>query len=109
MSEPKQIAMKAIDIVPYRYGIWCCIKDGEPFVNTIVGQDWSEDGESIWFMLDTHNFLNARPDEMVDVVAGPEPFHGAFEKKDAEHASFVASRPTTKATVIDGGARCSSV
>lgn len=68
MSEPNIIQKKAIDVTPYCHGMWCSFKDGEPFINTIVHRKWSEDGKSIWFGLDFHNFYNAEPEELVNVV-----------------------------------------
>lgn len=68
MSAPEQIEVRAIDVVPYEHAIWCSVGGGEPFSNTIELRSWSEDGEHIWFMLGTHNFYKAKPDEMVRVV-----------------------------------------
>lgn len=67
-EEPTQITMKAIDVVPHKYGLWCSVGNGEPYVNPFCHRKWSEDGESIWFMLESHNFYNAKPDEDMKVV-----------------------------------------
>lgn len=68
---PTPVRLKAIDIVPYRYGVWCAVEDGEPFANEVVVRSWAEDGEHIWFMLETHNTLKARADEEIEVVELP--------------------------------------
>lgn len=67
-SEPKQVIKKAIDVTPYYHGIWCTVGGSEPMVNTVVARRWSDDGKSLWFMLDTHNFDRRDPDEEILVV-----------------------------------------
>jgi hypothetical protein len=67
-SDPQQIEIRAIDIVPYEHALWCSIGDSKPFANTIEHRGWDDDGEHIWFMLGTHNFYKAAPDELVRVV-----------------------------------------
>jgi hypothetical protein len=89
MDEPVLVNKLALEVTPYEHGIWCAIADGRPFVNTIVLRRWSENGEKIHFMLDTHNFLIMAPDEEMEVVEKPEPFYtAAFQAerlvKDAE-------------------------
>jgi hypothetical protein len=74
-DEPAQVRKRAIDVTPYEHAIWCSIGDGEPFANTIVLRKWSDDGTQVVFMLDSHNFLRARPDEEIDVVEKNEPFY----------------------------------
>lgn len=69
MSEkPETVMVKAPEVKPYHYGLWCSIEDGKPFVNTFVGAKWSDDGSKVLYMLDTHNFLSVAHDEMVEVV-----------------------------------------
>lgn len=68
IEEPTQIKMKAIDVVPHKYGQWCSIGDGKPFVNPFCHRQWSDDGETIWFMLESHNFYDAKPDDEMLVV-----------------------------------------
>jgi hypothetical protein len=65
---PERVTMKAIDVVPHRWAVWCAVEDGEPFANEIVTRSWSEDGEHIWFMLETHNMIKARHNEDLEVV-----------------------------------------
>lgn len=68
-SELDFVMMKARDVVPFGFGVWCTVGGRkEPFVNTIVSNKWSEDGKSLWWMLESHNFHNPGPDEMVQVV-----------------------------------------
>ena len=67
--EPKRVKIKAIDIIPYHYGLYCSIENGEPFVNDFVHRMWSESKrDTIIFMLDTHNFVQYRSHELVEVV-----------------------------------------
>jgi len=89
MESPVQVMKKALDVTPYEHGIWCSIADGQPFVNTIVLRKWSEDGAKVVFMLDSHNFLTAAPEEEIEVVVKENPFYNpAFQeeclRKDAE-------------------------
>lgn len=96
MEEPVQVKKKAIDVTPLEHGIWCSIMDGKPFVNTIVLRKWTDDGKKIVFMLDSHNFISAEPDEEIEVVEKEEPFYNASTtlevlQKDAER---MRKRPT---------------
>jgi len=68
LDAPEQVEIRALDIVIYEHAIWSSIGDGKPFANTIEHRAWSEDGAHIWFMLGTHNFYKAEPEEMVRVV-----------------------------------------
>lgn len=91
-AEPEQVELRAIDIIPYRFGIWCTIEKGEPFVNPIVLRNWSEDGEHIWFMLDSHNFYKAEPDAVVKVVP-IDCRHEHSDPKQSDTVVFLAKRP----------------
>lgn len=95
MDEPVQVKKRAIDVTPYEHGIWCSIMDGQPFVNTIVLRKWSEDGEKVVFMLDTHNFLMVPPNEEIEVVEKPEPFYNPAAQLDAlrKDAERMKTRP----------------
>ncbi|MFA5053441.1 MAG: hypothetical protein WC565_05245 [Parcubacteria group bacterium] len=85
------VTLKAIDVRPYAYALWCCIEDGVPFANDIVCRRWSDDGKHIWWMLDTHNFAKYEPDELVEVIELENPWLPSdFE---AEHEAFLAKRP----------------
>ena len=66
-EKPKTIRIKARDVEPYRYGLWCSIEDGPPFVNDIVHAQENGDG-TIWFILDTHNFKRVHRDEELELV-----------------------------------------
>ena len=98
MSEPVQVKKRAIDVTPYEHGIWCSVEGGVPFVNTIVLRKWSEDGSQVVFMLDSHNFLFAKPDEEIEVVEASSTFYNAeFQaKRLAEDAKTMASKPAPK-------------
>lgn len=75
-QEPIQVEKKAIDITPYEHGIWCTIEGSKkPFVNEIVVRKWSEDGTQIIFMLDSHNFIFADPEEQLLVVETTSEFY----------------------------------
>lgn len=69
--DPEIIEVRGIDVIPYEYGLWCSIGSGEPFVNEIVGRRWTDDGQRISAMLESHNFTSFVPDEMVRVVRMP--------------------------------------
>lgn len=93
---PPTVMVKAIDVKPYRYAQWCSIGDGEPFANDIGPRRWSDDGEYIWFMLESYNFFKARPDEILELIPfedryRPEESLAASDKRDAE---IMAKRPT---------------
>ena len=69
MGAPEMKQVKAIDVKPYRWALWCSVGDsGKPFENEIVGRKWSPDGKLIWFMLDSHNFYSAAPGEVLELV-----------------------------------------
>ena len=93
MTEPKEPETKkvrAIDVRPYEWGVWCTVGDDKrPFVNRIEHRAWSDDGLSIWFGLETHNSKNAEPDEEIDLVPLVRP---EFAPKDDQDA-FLAKRP----------------
>ena len=74
-DEPKQVKKRAIDVTPYQHSIWCVVGSGEPFANPIVLRKWSDKGDKIVFMLDSHNFLFAYPDEEIDVIESVTPFY----------------------------------
>lgn len=95
---PKMEKVRACDVVPYHWGVWCRIKSPDyphPFTNTIEGVTWSEDGAHLWFTLGTHNFHKADPDEELELVPCElPPFsaeHLARIKRD--HAELIAKRP----------------
>lgn len=68
MTEPKEVMKRAMEVTPYQHGLYCTIGGGDPFVNIFVIRRWSEDGKKIIFMMDSHNFLFAEPDEEIQVV-----------------------------------------
>jgi hypothetical protein len=92
---PPTIMVRARDIKPYHYALWCRIEDGKPFANDIVGVRWSEDGTKLWFMLESHNFFDALPDEMVEVV---EMKGQHCEYLRAKYADWVLPDPPAKPT-----------
>lgn len=95
-----EIKMKAIDVVPYLHGILCTF-DGRPEVieNGIVAARWSEDTPGqIIFMLDTHNFLFHMADEEIEVIELKSAWTTQTRERHlAEHAAFVAKRPSAEA------------
>lgn len=82
-NEPAFVKVRARDVKPYHYGVWCSIGDGEPFANTICHIQWSDDGEHLWFGLDSHNTYKAAPDEMLDLVETT-----AFERTRAKYVDW---------------------
>lgn len=94
---PEQVEVRALDAKPHHWAVWCTVGEGKkPFANTIVARKWSEDGEKIWFMLDTHNFMSAHPDEMLSLVREDSSDWGGPElraKWEQEAAEFEGKRP----------------
>ena len=94
MTTPEMQKIRARDVVPYHWGVWCSIADGQPFTNAIELVRWSDDGQHLWFLLGTHNFYKAAPDEEIDLVPlepGLSPQY--LEKVKLEHAETIAKRP----------------
>ncbi len=96
---PELVKVKAIDVKPDRWAEWCSVGGGAPYANVICHRRWSEDGKSIWFMLESHNFLNALPDEVLELV----PYRSAYTtderlaESDAADEVRMAVRPPAKA------------
>lgn len=68
-EKPTIVKVRGIDVQPHRYGIWCSIGGGKPFVNEIVNRRWAEDGsDRISIMLESFNFDIVGRDEWIDVV-----------------------------------------
>lgn len=75
MSEPTLVKVMAVDVKPYLFGLWCTVGNGEPRSNVICSVKWSEDGQRLWFMLESHNFFDAAPDEALELVPQvPSPY-----------------------------------
>ncbi len=93
-AEPKTEKVRALDVKPYRWGIWCSIEGGEPFANEIVGLRWSEDGRYLWFMLESHNFDRFEPEQILDLVPMEVTITpSVLDAIDAHHAREIAARP----------------
>ena len=93
---PLIVQKLGINVTPWDHGIWCSIAGGPPFVNEIVVRRWSEDGRRISIMLDSLNFDEFAPDEMVSVVElGRRPHQSdeAVERRAKENAAFASLRP----------------
>ena len=93
---PERVTMKAIDVKPHRWAIWCAIEHGEPFENEIVERTWASDGEHIWFMLETHNFVKARHDETIEVVPFEDKYRteSLLAESDERDRRKMAMRPS---------------
>lgn len=92
---PDAVPILARDVKPYHYGIWCTIAGNpKPFVIQFVSVKWSEDGKHLWFMLDSHNFHKAKPNEELSLVP-MEPGKYAAEK----YADWVLPPPPPKPEV----------
>ena len=96
MTEPEFVKIIARDVVPYRYGVWSSVAGDEPFANQIVHMKWSEDGEHLWFGLESHNTVKARPDEVLELVE-MSPL-GSYTKKKADEW-VLPPRPKPNPTV----------
>jgi hypothetical protein len=94
---PPTTTIKAIDVKPHYWAQWCTIEGyPEPFANTIVSVKWSEDGQHLWFMLDTHNFLKASPDEELELIpqdVTQRPV-STLQRIDRDHLELLTNRPT---------------
>jgi hypothetical protein len=101
-EKPPTVKIKAIDAKPHRYALWCSVagedgKQGAPFANEIGPRSWSDDGQHIWFMLDTHNFFKAKPDEELELIPLPTPKYVTPEmmaERENRDAQKMAKRPT---------------
>lgn len=94
-QSPKLEKVKAIDVKPYHFALWCSIEDGRPFANEICFRKWADDGEKIVFMLESHNFYSADPDAEMEVIALSEEryAHLRHDEKDVEN---MKNRPPRK-------------
>ena len=95
MTESESVSILARDVVPYRYGVWSSVAGEEPFANQIVHMRWSEDGEHLWFGLETHNTVKARPDEVLELVE-MSPLGTLAKNKAAEWALPPRPKPNMK-------------
>jgi hypothetical protein len=105
-TTPTTVLVKAIDVKPHRYALWCTIADSKPFANEIVHRQWSEDGARIWFGLDSQNVLDAEPDEMLELVEWDSRFYSAAFLADADREDelMMSRRPTACPTCGQGRA-----
>lgn len=60
--------VRGIEVRPYEHAIPCQFPKKRFILNPVSIRQWSEDGTKITLMLDSHNFLFVKPDEMVEVV-----------------------------------------
>lgn len=67
MVSPVMERIKAIDVKDYHWALWCTVGGGPPHENPIVAARWTDDGR-LSFMLDSHNFFSADPDEELELV-----------------------------------------
>ena len=95
MARSDLVKIKARDVRPYKYALWCTV-DGREIDNEIVVVKWSEDGEKIWMMLETHNFHSALPDEELELVLLPP---SQYRKEDTTWT--LGPRPEKKETPED--------
>jgi hypothetical protein len=103
-DEPILVKARAIDVRPYAFALWCTVGGSAPFANPIESRRWSEDGQTIWFLLGTHNFHTAQPDEILDLVECTDPISLRLRASDEDQAAFLAKRPTpTKPCDACGG------
>lgn len=95
MDSPELKRVRARDVVPYHWAVWCTVGDGKPFGNTVEHVSWSEDGEHLWFLLGTHNTYKAKPDEEVELVPCDVSWMSAASIEDVRrrHADTIAKGP----------------
>lgn len=67
-ESPATEKVMARDVRAGAWAVWCTAEGYPgPFANEIVHVSWMDDGR-VSFMLGTHNFLTAAPDELVELV-----------------------------------------
>lgn len=91
-AEPKLEKVRAIDVVPEFWGVWCTIGNGKPHTNAIEAETWGDDG-TIHFLLGSHNFLIEKPDAILELVRLEPPRPEWGHRKIAAHDEFVRRRP----------------
>jgi len=67
----QKVKILARNVKPYFYALKCYINEDQdkPIYNQIVGIKWCRLGDNIlWFMLQTHNFFSAAPDDELELV-----------------------------------------
>jgi len=85
------VKKKAIDVTPHNHLLPCYIEDVYHEVE-IALRGWTDDGKRIRFMLETHNFFSAAPDEEVEVIEyEPKYCVPDYQERDAKR---MANRPT---------------
>lgn len=103
-AKPETELVRAIDVKPNHWSLWCTVGGSEPFANEIVSRKWSDDGEKIVFMLESHNFLFALPEEELELVptktVGSADLLSQWDKKDEE---TMAVRPVKKVPCVTCG------
>ncbi len=103
--DEKGVKIKAIDITPYFYSMPCELPGDQFILNEMCCRRWSDNGDKIWWLLDTHNTFSAKPNDLVEVV--PTDYHSAgnLERWEAEDAERMAKRPKTKDPSVSPGVR----
>ena len=100
---PKTQKVRARDVRPYRWAVWCRVVGGEPHANTIVYRYPPESG-GITFGLDSHTFFGAETDEELDLIPhdcgmSAESLADIDAKFDAENAAMGWFRPACLAAL----------
>lgn len=62
------VKIRARDVRPYHFAIWCSVGGGKPHANTIALVKWSETWQQIVFCLESLNFDFRDPDEIVELI-----------------------------------------
>lgn len=98
MTMPETKKVKAIDVMPYRWALWCTLGDSKPFANLIVHRQWDSDGKRIVFGLDSHNFYFAAPDAELDLIPAdmstiPADLLARMDARDAKTMAEIPNPP----------------
>ena len=108
MSEkPRTDSIFAIDVVPYRWGVYCGEAEARPHVDTIVHMRWSDDGSKIVFATADGVTLTASPNALLQLVAvpvAPLPFEVEFRVR--HELWMMQHRPQSTAPCPTCGAVC---
>lgn len=92
MTQSKIVKKMAIDITPYQHRYPCYVEDRYCEID-VVRRRWSEDGDHIYFMLDNHCFVKAKPDEELEVIEHEVLCSQVIQRVLEEDAEKMAHKP----------------
>jgi len=108
-AEPVLVKVKARDVVPGEWALWCCIEGGQPFANEIACVRWNDNGLALLFMLETFNTIpNVDPDSDMELVPYTSPYVSVALQatRRADHAKMILGRPNPVQAAINKVRAC---